>query len=260
MAVLTLPKASKATVVTCIAMQAFALYAVATHPHRSLWLSVIAFFAAGFLTDFISGLAHFGFDYIWPPHTPILGPIAVEFRHHHESPTLDPSAVVTNLTKGAYCALPFAIITKVATMVLPDTAGSFLGVAILMGTSLWMLGFHQIHSYAHMGSRLSPEEFNQAVAEISKLPTRRQQEAEFAKFFQSLGIPRSVRLLQHCRLFLRPEIHWQHHISFETDFSSVNGWSDPLMNGLYRRLVRRKRARSQTFLVSNSTPSQREAS
>jgi hypothetical protein len=36
-------------------------------------------------------------------------------------------------------------------------------------------------------------------------------------------------------------VHWQHHISFETDFSSINGWSDPVMNWLYRRLVWRKR-------------------
>lgn len=221
MAVLTLPQSSKGVVVTCFAMQAVALYSVANHNHRSLWLSVIAFFVGGFLTDLISGLFHFSFDYVWPPQTPIMGPISVEFQQHHEEPTLDPSAVVSNLTRGAYGALPIAIITWVTVKVSADSSASFLAVAIMMGTSLWMLGFHQIHSYAHMGSQLSPEEFNQAVVEINQLPSRRQQQKEFSKLFQSVSIPKFVRFLQRCRLFLRPEVHWRHHISFESDFSSV---------------------------------------
>jgi len=227
MAVFALPQTSKPTVVACIVMQAIALYAVMSHSHQRLWLLIIAFFVSGFITDLLSGLAHFGFDYIWPAHTPVLGPIAVEFRLHHEDPTLDPSALLTNLTKGAYNALPLAIITLVLTRTSSDTWASFLTVAVLMGISLWTLGFHQIHSYTHMGSEVSSESFNRSVAEISLLSDKRQQKEEFAKLFQSVGIPPIVRLLQRCRLFLRPEVHWQHHISFESDFSSVNGWPDP---------------------------------
>jgi hypothetical protein len=255
MAALALPQKSKVIVMTCIAMQAVTLFAVANRDHRSLWLMVIAFFVGGFLTDLISGLAHFGFDYIWPAHMPILGPIAVEFREHHEHPTLDPSAVLTNLTKGAYGALPFAVITLVVAKLSEDSTASFLIVATLFLTSLWMLGFHQIHSYAHMGSQLPPEEFNRLVAEISQLPTRRQQKKEFAKLFQAVGIPRLVRFLQRSRLFLRPEVHWRHHLSFESDFSSVNGWSDPVMNWLYRFIARRKKI-EQSLLLSISPPSE----
>jgi hypothetical protein len=43
-------------------------------------------------------------------------------------------------------------------------------------------------------------------------------------------------------MFLRPEEHWRHHLSFESDFSSVNGWSDPLLNWLYRSIARQKKA------------------
>lgn len=242
MAVSTLPLESKATVFTCIAIQAFALYSVASNDHRNVWVAVAAFFAGGFLTDLISGLAHFGFDYIWPPWMPILGPIAVEFREHHDDPTLDPSALLTNFTKSAYGTLPFAIATCVVSRVLGDTTTSFFVAATLFATSLWMLGFHQIHSYTHMGSKLRPEEFNRAVVEISRLPDKQQQKREFAKLFEAVGIPRFVRLLQRSHLFLRPEIHWQHHISFESDFSSVNGWSDPMMNWLYGPIARRKKA------------------
>ena len=241
MSVLALPKSSRAVIIACISMQSLVLWTVASHPHRSLPLSLIAFFVGGFVTDLISGLAHFGFDYVWPAHMPILGPIATEFRQHHEDPTLDPSALLTNFTKGAYGALPFALIAWLIAKVTGDTAASFLLVATLFAISLWMLGFHQIHAYAHMGSRLPPAVFNRAVADISQLPPR-QQRIEFAKLFQSVGIPRAVRWLQRCHLFLRPEIHWQHHLSFESDFSSVNGWSDPVMNLLYRPIARRKKA------------------
>ena len=171
-----------------------------------------------------------------------MGPIAVEFREHHEDPTLDPSAVLTNFTKAAYGTIPIAAATCVMTSMADDSMVSFAFGAILFATSVWMLGFHQIHSYAHMGSKLPAEEFNRAVAEIGNLPTERQQRAEFARLFDRVGIPRFVRLLQRSRLFLRPEIHWRHHRSFESDFSSVNGWSDPVMNWLYRPIARRKKA------------------
>jgi len=57
-----------------------------------------------------------------------------------------------------------------------------------------------------------------------------------------VGIPRFVRVLQRCGLFLRPEIHWRHHASFESDFSSVNGWSDPMTNWIFGLIARRKKA------------------
>jgi TMEM189-like protein len=259
MGVLALPQKSRITVGACIAVQAYALYTVASH-RPGLWLtvalSVVAFFVGGFVTDLISGLAHFGFDYVWPARMPILGPISVEFRQHHEDPTLDPSAVLTNFTKGAYGALPFAVITWLVARTPGDSAVSFLVDSSLMATSLWMLGFHQIHSYAHMGSRLSPEEFNRAVAEISRIPNRRQQKEEFAKLFEAVGIPPFVRFLQRCRLFLRPEEHWRHHDTFESDFSSVNGWSDPVMNWFYGPIARRKKAREEAMLAAALPPSE----
>jgi hypothetical protein len=243
MSVLTLPKSSKSVVVACFAVQSVALYGVANHDHRSLWLSVAAFFVGGFLTDLITGLFHFSFDYVWPPRTPIMGPLSVEFQHHHVEPAIDRSAVVSNLTRGAYGALPIAILTWGIVQMSGDSAASFLAAAILMSASVWMLGFHQIHSYAHVGSHLSPEEFNRAVVEINQLPSRQQQHEEFARVFEPVGIPKFVRLLQRCRLFLRPDVHWRHHISQESDFSSLNGWSDPLMNLLYRPVAIRKKAR-----------------
>lgn len=242
MAAFALPQQSRFTVYGCIAMQAVAFYAVASHGHRSLWLAIVAFFIGGFVTDWISGLAHFGFDYVWPPWMPILGPVSVEFREHHQDPTLDPSALMTNFTKAGYAALPLAFITWIVTIRSADTSLSFLMDATLLAISVWMFGFHQIHSYAHMGSKLAAEDFNRAVVEIGRLPTKRQQRREFARLFEGVGIPPVVRVLQKSGMFLRPEIHWRHHLSFESDFSSVNGWSDPFMNWLYRPIACRKKA------------------
>jgi sterol desaturase/sphingolipid hydroxylase (fatty acid hydroxylase superfamily) len=175
----------------------------------------------------------------------------VEFQQHHTEPVLDPSALVPNLTRGSYGALPFAVIAWLIASLSADTAAAFLAAATIMAASVWMLGFHQIHSYTHMGSSISSGEFNRAVAEICRIPSAREQERAFGRLFDSVGIPPFVRLLQRCRLFLRPELHWRHHIYFETDFSSVNGWSDPLMNLLYRPLARRKKARQTAKLSAN---------
>jgi hypothetical protein len=238
-------------VAACLVTQSFALYAVARHPQRSLPLVLVAFFVGGFITDLISGLFHFSFDYVWPPRTPIMGPISLEFQQHHTKPVLDPSALVPNLTRGAYGALPIALLAWRLAGPPADAAWSFLAAAVAMSASIWMLGFHQIHSYSHMGSSLPAEAFNRVVADISALPSKRRQEEEFAKLFDTLGIPPFVRVLQRARLFLRPELHWRHHIYYETDFSSVNGWSDPLMNLLYRPLARRKKARQTHKLAAN---------
>ena len=243
MKVLTLPHANRSVVFTCFVCQAAAASVVAGHAGRNVVLSVIAFFIGGFVTDWISGLAHFGFDYVWPPNMPILGPIAVDFRGHHERPGLDPSAVLVNLTKGGYGALPIAVLTWVVATRSAGTSSAFLVNASLLATSLWMLGFHQIHSYAHMGKTIPAEEFNRSVGQIVQLPSRQQQREEFKKLFAAAGIPPVVRWLQRCGLFLRPEVHWRHHHTFESDFSSVNGWSDPLMNLIYGPIARRAKAK-----------------
>lgn len=250
MKTLRLPDSSLGVVLACVLVQAGALYVVAGHSQRSLWLCVPAFFLSGFLADLVSGLFHFGFDYVWAARTPIFGPIAMEFREHHATPTLDPSAFVPNLTKGAWGATLFAVVAGILAGTWTGSPLSFFWAATVMCFSLWMLGFHQIHSYTHMGSNLSPEEFNAAVVEISKLPAQKQQR-EFAKLFDDAGIPRWVRLLQRLRLFLRPEVHWKHHISFKSDFSSVNGWSDPLMNPIYHWLLSR---RAGSLAANSSRP------
>src|SRR6201988_2656871 len=94
MAVLSLPKQSRVVVLVLLILQVIALYAVANHGQRNLLACVIAFFVGGYITDTISGMFHFSFDYVWPARFPIFGPVAVDFRGHHLKPDLDLSSLV----------------------------------------------------------------------------------------------------------------------------------------------------------------------
>jgi hypothetical protein len=207
---------------------------------------LIGFLLSGFLADMITGLAHFGFDYVFPYSMPILGPIAKEFREHHEEPTLDPSNYIVNFTKGSYGSLAMAGLVILLVGVLPHDSVSFFLVCVLLGIAIWAFFFHQIHAYAHMGSHLSPEEFNRRVTEITRLPSKAEQIAAFNRLFDTVPIPRPVRLLQRARLILNPGRHNLHHLHFETDFSSVNGWSDPVLNWFLTPVARRMKARLTT--------------
>ena len=90
-----------------------------------------------------------------------------------------------------------------------------------------------------MGSSLSPEELNWWVKNTAEQPTRKAQIREFDRLFATVAINPVVRLLQTSRVILKPSVHNLHHLSFETDFSSVNGWADPIANLVLRPLARR---------------------
>jgi Lipid desaturase domain len=245
MATLALPKSSKPTIVASMVLFVLALASVSSHGGRNVWLAIAAFLISGFLADLFTALAHFGFDYVFPEDMPILGPVAREFREHHQRPTLDPKDYVVNLSKGAYCCLPVTLIVLALGAVLPPTGLSFFILALLLGMGFWAFFFHQIHSYAHMGACLAPEEFNARVLLISGLPTKAAQIEEFGKLFEKVPIPPVIRFLQRYRIILNPEVHNLHHVFFETDFSSVNGWADPVVNFALRRIARRMKQKAE---------------
>lgn len=245
MATLALPKSSKPAIVASIVLFVLALASVSVHEGRNLWLAGAAFLISGFLADLFTALAHFGFDYVFPEDMPILGPVAREFREHHQRPTLDPRDYVVNLSKGAYCCLPLALIVLALSALLPPNSLSFFILSILLGMGFWAFFFHQIHSYAHMGACLAPEEFNARVLLISRLPTKAAQIEEFGKLFEKVPIPPLIRWLQRHRIILNPEVHNLHHVAFETDFSSVNGWADPVVNFALRRIAKRMKQKAE---------------
>lgn len=234
---LELPHSCKPLIVLAVGCLAYAFFLVIGSSHFSLVTAVLLFFLSGFFADLFTAVFHFGFDYVFPYSAPILGPIAREFREHHEHPTLDPTNYTINLTKGAYASFPLAIVGMAIGWGDNDSLGVFLASGIITGMSFWAQFFHQIHAYAHMGSHLHPEEFKARVAEISQLADQREQIRQFDQLFDTLPIPKMIRLLQRSRILLNPATHNLHHIKFESDFSSVNGWSDPFLNPLLRRIA-----------------------
>tara|TARA_R110001606_G_scaffold365056_1_gene519782 strand:- start:285 stop:941 length:657 start_codon:yes stop_codon:yes gene_type:complete len=210
----------------------------------SLWLFLLIFLVSGFFADLLTAFFHFGFDYVFPYSTPILGPIARSFRIHHDNPDLDPSDYIENLTRGAQAAILLAIIS----LAIPYQAAFlwFLISAVIAGMSVWAIFFHQIHSYSHMGAHLSGEYYLSRVAEIEKLQDIKEKKRQLNQLFKTVPIPAPIRILQNCRIILNPSVHNLHHMSFESDFSSVNGWSDWITNPLFRHIARKYKAAAQS--------------
>ncbi|MEQ1950260.1 fatty acid desaturase CarF family protein [Mesorhizobium yinganensis] len=237
MSPMELPKESRITVLAGIILLVILFIKICVNYKISMWFIPCAFLVSAFVSDLFTGLAHFGFDYIFPEKMPILGPIASEFRQHHDDPTLDPQDYVVNLTKGAYCSIPFSIL-GLALLHL-DGGGWFFASMVVAGMSFWAFFFHQIHSYAHMGSFIPATELNETLRRIAAMQDSKKQKNELKKLFRKAPIPPAVRVLQNFRLMLNPVEHNFHHVLFESDFSSVNGWSDPLVNIFLGPIARR---------------------
>jgi hypothetical protein len=195
-----------------------------------LWVVVVGFFISGFIADALTGILHFCFDYVFPHSWPIVGPISKEFNEHHEMPTLDPITYPENLTKGAYASFPASAWFLLLLCVLPEAPWGPVALVAAYLLSIWAFFFHQIHSYAHMGTKHNPEEFLRQMTLISQMRDDTERRKALRSLFSTIDIPPVIRALQNLRLILSPERHNLHHMHFEADFSSVNGWSDPVLN------------------------------
>jgi hypothetical protein len=240
---LALPKRALPVVMLAVVSLFPALYLVSSNAEASIMLAVLAFFLSGFLADALTGIAHFSFDYVFPHSMPIVGPIAREFNEHHDEPTLDPSAYVENFTKGAYASLPVSLLVIALSLGWTDSVSSFFVEATLLAMAVWALFFHEIHAFAHMGSALPPEVFTARVSDINRMTTKAEKKLALRRLFETVPIPAAIRLLQRVGLLLEPGRHNLHHLEFENNFSSVNGWSDPLLNPILGPIARRYKAR-----------------
>lgn len=255
--VFEIPRSSYFVIAICLAIQARIIYLTFYHPGFSILITAMALILATYVADLITSIFHFGFDYVWPDEFPVMGPLSVEFREHHEAPELDPSELKTNFTKGSYMGILFGVFAWLVGELSYAGGVHYFLLSTLTGISIWGIFFHQVHSYSHMGKAISPEEFNAVVERISKLPASERKKS-FAILFERAGIPRHIRFLQRIGLILRPEVHWQHHHSFESHFSSLNGLSDPLTNIFFGPLARAKKKRRVEALMrpdkSNENP------
>ena len=246
---LTLPARAPILVVIALLALGAEFAALLRNPDMTLLTGVLAFFISGFLADAFTGLAHFSFDYVFPFGVPVLVPIAKEFNEHHDEPTLDPSQYVENFTKGAYASLPLLAVVGLVQYfgLLP-----VLTTAILLGLAIWAFFFHHKHAYAPIGAKNAAADINRRIAEIAALP-KADRVGELRRLFETVPIPFGIRLLQRARIILCPSRHNIHHIEFESDFSSVNGWSDPVLNLLLRPLARHYKRKSALMKAMSPT-------
>ncbi len=65
----------------------------------------------------------------------------------------------------------------------------------------------------------------------------------FAQYFHGTlhraANPWPVRLMRRLGLLMRPEDHRHHHETLARDFSTINGWSNPVLNAAFRLAHRR---------------------
>lgn len=230
-----------------IVMAVLAICATATDLVLRGEIGLVGFVAmlalSAFLADAITALAHFSFDYIFPYDFPIFGPIAAGFNEHHEEPSLDPKDGIENFTLGGYGSCAVSLVSLGVILIAGHGPVASLAILLLLFLAIWGLLFHHLHSYAHMGSILDPARFNREVRRISHVADKKAQKAALRALFDSVPIPPAIRLLQRLRLTLEPGRHNLHHIHFESDFSSVNGWSDPFLNPILGPAARRFKAR-----------------
>lgn len=254
MAVFALPKRSATAVVAASALAAGLLAFLVFAVRPPFWSWALIFLVSGFVADASTAFAHFGFDYVFPYRMPILGPISREFNEHHDAPALDPGNLVDNLTKGAYASVIASMLAGALAVWLPRGPLPDFLLSVVLVLPVWALLFHQMHAYAHMGSVLPSDVFRRRLVGIAALDDVRAQKLALRELFASVPIPPLLRALQRLGLTLNPERHNLHHVQFESDFSSVNGWSDPFLNPLFGPLARRlKRRRAAQALEAPIT-------
>ena len=187
----------------CVSLFALALFVwllvrLARSPAISGWWVPLALFLGILAADFVSGVAHWGFDSWGNLDTPVLGRLAIRtFREHHvdQKAICGHDFIETNGHNMTLAVIPFGLVAA------QSETSSWLGA--LVATSLLSWGVFvsitsQIHKWAHMAEP-----------------------------------PRPVALLQRAGIFLRAEHHDVHHAApFDESYCITCGW----LNGPLRAI------------------------
>jgi len=216
-----------------------AVFTAFKHAGDSLGVAILALALGTYCSDALSAVVHFCFDYVIPDRFPILGGVAKSFRDHHDNPILDPGTRPENYAIGATSAAPLAVLSLTSEYFSQGGQSSHLASMCLAVMAVWGMFFHQIHAYAHMGSSVDVAHYGARIDQIVLQHSSRDRRRMLNEMFDGMPIPSFVRALQRLGILLDPVRHVSHHREIDCNFSSVNGWSDALLNPLMRQLVRR---------------------
>ena len=144
-----------------------------------------------------------------------LGPferLIYDFKNHHPRPDALGRRSM-RIQVGAtvlFTTLPFMLLANAAFLLLP------LPMALLAGTVSFALG------------------------------------STFAQYFHGTlhrqDNPLTVRVMRRTGLLMRPQDHVRHHETLTCDFSTINGWSNPALNIVFRALRRRGYMRDEGLI------------
>lgn len=179
----------------------------------------LAFLAAAFVTDFVSGIFHIYFDYRhmgplqqlfdkgkyvlvieesndYPPNSNLLDSISYVSQVHHKTPTLMTNHNFLTLNKEIIWASLFSASTSILVLNISVSISFFL-----FSFSFLLLLTRYFHMFCH-----SPP---------SKVPT----------FF---------RFLQAKKIIISRKNHAQHHFHFDKNFCILSGWANPIVNLIFK--------------------------
>lgn len=178
----------------------FAMYNLLAHIYvQYFWIYAISFALAIVLSDFFSGLVHWGADTWGTFDTPLFGPTFIRsFREHHIAPQAMTKHDIFE-TNGDNCLLTLPVLYLMATkQVVYDGDVSLLSLFNLnlwTWICLWVALTNQIHSWSHQNNP-----------------------------------PFIARVLQKSKLILSPEFHRIHHQSpFDRSYCITNGWCEGIL-------------------------------
>jgi ubiquitin-conjugating enzyme E2 variant len=163
---------------------------------ENYWIAVVAFFVAMLLSDFFSGLAHWGADTWGNFDTPFFGKTFIRsFREHHLAPLAMTMHDVFE-TNGDNCLLTVPVLYLCVTANCMDgdkvAPWAFFSLTLWTWVSLWVALTNQIHAWSHVTNP-----------------------------------PKLVSILQNARIILPAVSHRKHHqIPFDRNYCITNGWAE----------------------------------
>ncbi len=170
------------------------------------WLAGILLGAYG--ADLLSGLAHMYIDFAASDKRNLLHKELFLSRVHHHELYRPARLNYASLwfSPALYAFLLLVVIPVLLVMPFPPLAGKEWITPFWLSL-IWFSSVSQVsHAFAHGKARH---------------PVAR----------------RFVRILQACRLMIRPRTHLRHHREIDCNFSVLNGWSISFLNWVFKRWI-----------------------
>jgi len=164
---------------------------------NTLWTALAGCLVGMALSDFISGMVHWGADTWGTVDTPVFNVLIRSFREHH----VDPMAITRHdfiEANGDNCMAVLPVLFALQLWWFGTSGLSIFILSFGLFLSLWIAMTNQIHKWAHSAKK---------------------------------DLPPYVQLMQRFNIILSRKGHKNHHMSpFDRDYCITNGWLNPVLS------------------------------